>query len=113
MIKTDEADSFIFGGNEVIPHSEPHQAFLTTDTRAYCGGSLISPNWVLTSARCIYGSRTVNVTLGAHDINNEETTTQTFNSTDIRLHPGFSLDEPTRDDAALIRLPNPATLNSK
>ncbi|XP_069971033.1 chymotrypsin BI-like [Penaeus vannamei] len=45
----------IVGGTEAAPHSWPHQVALFIDNSQFCGGSLISSEWVLTAAHCMDG----------------------------------------------------------
>ena len=45
----------IVGGIEATPHSWPHQVALFIDDMYFCGGSLISNEWVLTAAHCMDG----------------------------------------------------------
>lgn len=48
----------IVGGEEAVPNSLPYQVALITEFstgRAFCGGSLIRPDVVLTAAHCIDG----------------------------------------------------------
>ena len=75
-------------------------------------GSLISETWVLTSALCLTGARSVIVILGAHNLSQSESTQQRITSTVFRIHPNWN---PTnlQNDVALIRLPYAATLNGK
>uniref|UniRef100_A0A8C6HCE9 Peptidase S1 domain-containing protein n=1 Tax=Mus spicilegus TaxID=10103 RepID=A0A8C6HCE9_MUSSI len=43
----------IIGGHEVMPHSCPYMAFITSDrNRSHCGGFLIQYNFMLTAAHC-------------------------------------------------------------
>ncbi|KAJ8910302.1 hypothetical protein NQ315_003780 [Exocentrus adspersus] len=42
----------IIGGNEATPHQYPFQVGLLLNNNAFCGGSLISKNFVLTAAHC-------------------------------------------------------------
>lgn len=50
------AGAKIVGGTEAVPHSWPHQVALFIDGMYFCGGSLISSEWVLTAAHCMDGS---------------------------------------------------------
>lgn len=43
--------SEIIGGREVEAHSLPYMA-LVQNSKQICGGTLISPKWVLTAAHC-------------------------------------------------------------
>ena len=45
----------IVGGHEATPHSFPHQAALFIDNMYFCGGSLISSEWIMTAAHCMDG----------------------------------------------------------
>lgn len=42
----------VIGGSEVAPNSVPYQVALFINARSFCGGSLISRNFVLTAAHC-------------------------------------------------------------
>jgi len=52
-------DSRIVGGSVTVPNEFPWQAFLIAYLPSgganYCGGSLISNQWVLTAAHCLQG----------------------------------------------------------
>ena len=50
----------IVGGFEVQPGTYPFVVGLwyKRSTRPFCGGSLITSNWVLTAAHCVYGKNT-------------------------------------------------------
>ncbi|KAK7934391.1 hypothetical protein WMY93_005287 [Mugilogobius chulae] len=65
----------IINGKEVAPHSMPYMALLQTqNVLAYCGGTLISPEWVLTAAHCYKENNKIKqVTLGVHNIQKEAT----------------------------------------
>nr|XP_046241296.1 granzyme A-like [Scatophagus argus] len=59
--------SEIIGGTEVEPHSMPFMALLMN--KFMCGGTLISPKWVLTAAHCPHFKE---VLLGVHNIKEKE-----------------------------------------
>jgi secreted trypsin-like serine protease len=43
----------IVGGDFSDKNQFPHQVAILTNGRFYCGGSIISPDWVLTAAHCL------------------------------------------------------------
>jgi hypothetical protein len=61
----------VVGGQEVKPHSIPHQAFLImlsgNEVWTSCGGSLITVRTVLTAAHCVQNAVSTQVILGAHN----------------------------------------------
>lgn len=58
----------IVGGSEATPHSYPWMAALFVDDQWFCGGSLISDEWVLTAAHCAKDASEMRVMLGAHNV---------------------------------------------
>lgn len=42
----------IIGGHDAEPHSAPWQALVQINGNAYCGGALISQNYVVTAGHC-------------------------------------------------------------
>ncbi|XP_013413510.1 chymotrypsinogen A [Lingula anatina] len=59
----------IVGGDESVAHKWPWQVSLqTTSDYHFCGGTLISNQWVLTAAHCVERSRpsSVQIVLGEH-----------------------------------------------
>ncbi|XP_063919552.1 chymotrypsin-like isoform X2 [Zophobas morio] len=86
----------------------PYQAFLefyTETSGRYCGGSVISQNYVLTSAACANNTVEVLVTLGAHDIFLTESTQINVFSTDIIVHEHYGEDYGRLNDIAVVKLP--------
>ena len=74
-------------------------------------GSLISDVWILTAASCVTPlPNYVDAILGAHDINNAESTQQTIRSSRIIVHPNWNRST-GQNDVALIRLSYNAALN--
>lgn len=112
--------SRIFNGEVAGPTDFPYMAgvMLHFDSgNSFCGGSLISVNFVLTAAKCVHIVPSSSVLLGASNMN----TVQYMNRVNkVMIHPQFSFDNSLNDIAtlelsrradlsptiALVRLPN-------
>ncbi|XP_034731339.1 trypsin-3-like [Etheostoma cragini] len=102
-------DNKIVGGYECSKNSVPHQVSLFTGYN-FCGGTLLSDEWVLSAAHCQTKSD-VEVRLGEHDIWQPEGTEQHIMSGKFIRHPDYNSG--TQDsDIMLIKLRRPAILNS-
>ncbi|KAK8405268.1 hypothetical protein O3P69_001679 [Scylla paramamosain] len=100
----------IVGGTEATPHSWPHQVALFIDSMYFCGGSLISNEWVLTAAHCTDGARSIEVVMGAHNIRLEESSQVSVRTTDYFVHEEWN-PSTLSNDVSVIRLPSPVTFN--
>ncbi|XP_066586306.1 coagulation factor X isoform X2 [Prorops nasuta] len=93
----------IIGGRPTIPGSWPWQvAVLNRFREAFCGGTLVSPRWVLTAAHCI--RKRLYVRIGEHDLTVKEGTELEFRVDSIIIHPKYDA-ETVDNDLALLRLP--------
>ncbi|RMC07555.1 hypothetical protein DUI87_17029 [Hirundo rustica rustica] len=103
----EDDDDKIVGGYTCAKNSVPYQVSLNSGYH-FCGGSLISSQWVVSAAHC-YKSR-IQVQLGKHNLELTESTQQFINSAKVIRHSGYSaytLD----NDIMLIKLATPAQLN--
>ena len=103
----------VIGGTDAVLGEYPWQAWLhIRDMGFTCGGSLITPEWVLTAAHCILNKdkERYQVTLG--DVNREksEGSEQTFRVKTIIVHSKYDANLIT-NDVALIRLSRAAKIN--
>ena len=102
----------VIGGADATAGEWPWQTKLETrDSGFTCGGSLITPTWVMTAAHCISDKdpSTYSVTLG--DLNRErpEGTEQTFSVRRVVVHPDYNSPVFVNNDIALLQLTRPAT----
>ena len=103
------------------PHSLPYQAgigeMLLPPTG--CGGALITPNYVLSSATCLYALKdeadlnSLRVVLGEHDYNATGDGEKYFKIQSRRIHPKFDLLKTSRYDFSLFELAKPVKLSKK
>ncbi|GJQ66612.1 hypothetical protein Trydic_g4584 [Trypoxylus dichotomus] len=109
-----EINERIVGGIEAPRNSIPYQVGLliqASGSNFFCGGSLISANFVLTAAHCLDGATAVQVRLGAHEINsNTEPTQVRIEGARWIQHPEWDVSL-IRNDVALIQLAEPAPIS--
>ncbi|XP_061392951.1 uncharacterized protein LOC133328397, partial [Musca vetustissima] len=95
----------IIGGKAARKGEWPWQvAIFNRFKEAFCGGTLIAPQWVLTAAHCV--RKVLYVRLGEHNLDHEDGTELHLKVLKSYKHPNF--DKKTVDsDVALLKLPKP------
>ncbi|NXK99513.1 OVCH2 protein, partial [Mesembrinibis cayennensis] len=97
----------IVGGNQVKRGSHPWQVSLKRRQKHFCGGTIVSAQWVVTAAHCILDRNLLqylDVTAGEHDLRIRENGEQTLPVKYVIKHPNFDPRRPMNYDIALLKL---------
>ena len=116
--QTQEQIQRIVGGPEVTPFSIPWQVRLVVSGSniQHCGGTLISPQHVLTAAHCMRGS-SYEVIVGEHNITDPSDGTR-HAVCKYTIHPQYEPDDcrnpciPNNNDFAVAHLQQPVELGT-
>ncbi|XP_046410410.1 brachyurin-like [Neodiprion fabricii] len=101
------ADERIIGGHDAAPGEFPWVAAIWAEGIFFCGGSLVSPLYVLTAAHCVHRFSNFYVIMGAHELYvRSEATRQSRNTTTVIIHEDFE-PKSYKNDIALLRLSIP------
>ena len=105
------AQDRIVGGVEATEHTWPWQVALFIDDAWFCGGSIISENYVLTAAHCVDGAGYFDVMAGAHNVRaSSEDHRVEVTSYNGWTHPQWNTQD-LSNDLALIELPSPMPMS--
>ncbi|XP_044266759.1 brachyurin-like [Tribolium madens] len=102
----------IIGGNTANAGQFPFMAAINVQTGTstfFCGGALISNEWILTSAHCVYNAITLTIRLGSIKLTGSDPNRVTLATSHVVPHPDF---DPTtsKNDIGLIKLRLPVEL---
>lgn len=107
----------IVGGREAEPGEWPWQVALINAgghpyDDQYCGGSLISPDWVITAAHCADDAapEDIQVLAGIHNLVTADPGFARLDVADIIIHPDYGDVNQYDSDIALLKLATPAPL---
>merc|ERR1719504_367581 len=105
------AEGRIVGGHEAQENQWPWQVALFIDDAWFCGGALISENYVLTAAHCADGASYFDIMAGAHNVRaSSEPHRVEITSYNGWTHPNWDHNT-LANDIALIELPSPLEFN--
>ncbi|KAJ7344489.1 hypothetical protein JRQ81_000439 [Phrynocephalus forsythii] len=99
--------SRIVGGSQVQQGSHPWQVSLKRNNHHFCGGTLVSSEWVITAAHCVlsrYLLSSLTVTAGEHDLSLKDEEEQSLHVKSIIKHPKFNPKKPMDYDIALLKM---------
>jgi secreted trypsin-like serine protease len=96
----------IVGGENAEPHSWPWTVSIRSIFNThFCGGTLLTKDWVLTAAHCLPTTAGLTIHIGVH--NETHPSAQIRNGTQFILHPEYEPPPRYVNDIALIRLSAP------
>ncbi|CAG9797989.1 unnamed protein product [Chironomus riparius] len=117
---THKSISLIIGGTEAENHEFPHQALLgyateNTEVKWLCGGSLVSPNFVLTAAHCLFSRQIghvqkVKVGMKYKDQEDDNRNVFIYNIKETFKHQNYN-EQTFNEDIALLKLDGTVPIN--
>ncbi|KAM3598376.1 uncharacterized protein V6R79_017192 [Siganus canaliculatus] len=98
----------IVGGVEAPEGGWPWQVVVLHD-QSFCGGTLITNQWVLTAAQCVQSTAGLIVVFGTNTLNPVSNTSKVFYVSNVVVHPGYKSGS-FEHDIALLQLTSPVEL---
>jgi secreted trypsin-like serine protease len=105
----------IIGGTSSYPGQYPYAAAINVQTgtsRFFCGGSLISNQWILTAGQCVDGAILFTIQLGSNKLTGDDLYRVTAATSTYVLHPDYN-PLTLENDIGLIQLRMSVAYTSK
>ncbi|MBZ9753538.1 serine protease [Deinococcus sp. HMF7604] len=103
-------DPQVIGGTPSAAGARPYQVALLSGGRQFCGGTLISDQWVLTAAHCVVGTSATSISVRAGSLY-ATSGGQLRNVASGRIHPNYT-DVTRGYDVAVLRVSSPFSLTN-
>ncbi|XP_023211277.1 coagulation factor IX-like isoform X2 [Centruroides sculpturatus] len=101
----------IIGGKNALKGKWPWQVIILDRYKTpYCGGTILSSEWILTAAHCVRRRRRLRIRAGELDLAKEEGKEQEIGVAEIHIHPAYDIHT-VNNDIALLRLLHPLIFN--
>jgi secreted trypsin-like serine protease len=113
LLQLDAKAPRIIGGETARSGQFPFSAAIyirTEDGSYFCGGALISNQWVLTAGQCVNGAISFTIHLGSNHLEQNDPNKIIVATSDYELHPDFNPDT-LENDVGLIKLRQPVMYN--
>jgi len=107
-------DARIINGKTAYKDEWPWQVSIYYNRNFLCGGSIISPEWILTAAHCVDGFDYANyqIVLGDYNRDDVDGDEQVYRAQQAFHHPNWMLPSQLNNDVALIQLDRPARFDN-
>lgn len=110
MVKVKDLSSRlrILGGKKATKGRWPWQVALVKNNRPYCGGTILTSQFIITAAHCV--RRDIYVRAGEYDLSVKEGTEQEIKVEKVFINPGYDKDT-VDSDVAILKLKTPLILS--
>ncbi|XP_057207477.1 chymotrypsin-like protease CTRL-1 [Triplophysa rosa] len=102
----------VSGGGDALSVWPWQVSIQTSKGVNFCGGTLITENWILTAAHCPVKAGYHYVVLGEHDRGSNDEAVQIKKISEVIRHPRFNKKN-FNNDVALLKLSSPAQITSR
>ncbi|XP_056022442.1 chymotrypsinogen B-like [Ostrea edulis] len=102
----------IVGGDPALDGEWPWQVTFQNDRGHFCGGTLVSDQWVVTAAHCLYGQSisSIYLLLGEHHQEYKSNNERNATIRKMYIHPDYLPENSLPNDIAMVQLSQPVNV---